>query len=51
VPVEAIVSEDAGSITLALDQQAVESAAAYTNPHAGLDEELQRATLEHYLHS
>ena len=51
VPVEAIVSEDAGSITLALDQQAVESAPAYTNPHAELDEELQRATLEHYLHS
>jgi len=37
VPVEAIVSEDAGSITLALDQQAVESAPAYANPHAGLD--------------
>ena len=51
VPVEAIVSEDAGSITLALDQQAVESAPAYANPHAGLDEELQRATLEHYLRS
>jgi hypothetical protein len=51
VPVEAIVSEDAGSITLTLDQQAVESAPAYANPHAGLDEELQRATREHYLHS
>jgi hypothetical protein len=51
VPVEAIVSEDEGSITLALDQQAVESAPAYANPLAGLDEELQRATLEHYLHS
>ena len=49
VPVEAIASEDAGSITLALDQQAVESAPA--NPHAGPDEQLQRATLEHYLHS
>ena len=51
VPIEAIVSEDAGSITLALDQQAVESAPAYANPHGGPDEELQRATLEHYLHS
>ena len=51
VPVEAIASEDAGSITLALDQQAVESAPAYANPHAGPVEELQRATLEHYVHS
>jgi len=51
VPVEAIVSEDAGSITLALDQQAVESAPAYANPRAGPDEELQRATREHYGHS
>jgi hypothetical protein len=51
VPVEAIVSEDAGSITLGLDQQALESAPAYANPHAGLNEELQRATLEHYIHS
>jgi hypothetical protein len=51
VPVEAIASEDAGSITLALDQQAVESAPVYANPHAGPDEELQRATLEHYVHS
>ena len=48
VPVEAIVSEDAGSITLALDQQAVESAPAYANPHAGPDEDLQFATREHY---
>jgi hypothetical protein len=51
VPVEAIVSEDAGSITLALDQQAVESAPTYANPDAGPDEELQRATREHYGHS
>jgi hypothetical protein len=51
VPVEAIVSEDAGSITLALDQQAVESAPAYANPDAGPDEELQRATREHYGHN
>ena len=51
VPVEAIVSEDAGSITLALDQQAVESAPAYAKPHAAPDEELQFATREHYDHS
>ena len=48
VPVEAIVSEDAGSITLALDQQNVESAPTYTYPHAGPAEELQRSTREHY---
>jgi hypothetical protein len=51
VPVEAIASEDAGSITLALDQQAVESAPTYANPRAGPDEELQHATREHYGHS
>jgi hypothetical protein len=51
VPVEAIVNEDAGSITLSVDQQAVESAPAYANPHAGPEEALQRATREHYGHS
>ena len=48
VPVEAIVSEDAGSITLEVDQQAVESAPTYADPHAGPEEELQRSTREHY---
>jgi hypothetical protein len=48
VPVEAIASEAAGSITLEVDQQAVESAPTYANPHAGPDEELQRSTREHY---
>jgi hypothetical protein len=51
VPVEAIASEDAGSITLAVDQQAVESTPTYANPHAGPDEELQRSTREHYGYS
>ena len=51
VPVEAIVSEDASSITLALDQQAIESAPAYAKLQAGLDDGLQRAILEHYLPS
>ena len=48
VPVEGIVNEDASSITLALDQQAVESAPTHTTPHAGPHEELQRPTREHY---
>lgn len=48
VPVEAISDEDAGSITLSVDHQAVESAPTCANPHAGPDEELQRATREHY---
>jgi hypothetical protein len=47
-PVEAIADEDAGSITLEVDQQAVESAPTVANPHAVLDEELQRSTREHY---
>ncbi len=48
VPVEAIAEEGAGAITLKVDQQAVESAPTYADPHAGPDEELQRSTREHY---
>jgi hypothetical protein len=48
VPAEAISEEDPGSITLEVDQQAVESAPTYADPHAGPDEELQRSTREHY---
>ena len=48
VPVEAITEEGTGSITLAVDQQAVESAPTYADPHVGPDEELQRLTREHY---
>ena len=48
VPVEAIADEDPGSITLEVDQQAVESAPTYADPHAEPDEELQRSTLEHF---
>jgi hypothetical protein len=47
-PVEAIADEDAGSITLEVDQQAVESAPTVANLHAVLDEELQHSTREHY---
>jgi hypothetical protein len=48
VPVEGIAEEDPGSITLEVDQQAVESAPTYADPHVGPDEELQRLTREHY---
>lgn len=51
VPVEAIADEDAGSVTLKVDQQAVESATTYTKPYAELDEDLQRSTREHYGYS
>jgi sporulation protein YlmC with PRC-barrel domain len=48
VPVEAISEEGAGSISLEVDQRAVESAPNFPDPHAGPDEELQRATRQHY---
>jgi hypothetical protein len=48
VPVEAITEEDLGSITLEVDEQAVESAPTYADPHVGPEEALQRSTREHY---
>jgi hypothetical protein len=48
LPVEAISEEDSGSITLGVDQESVESAPTFPNPHAGPDEEYQRAIREHY---
>ncbi len=51
VPVEAIAEEGAGSITLEVAQQDVESAPTYAHPHAGPDEDLQRSTREHYGYS
>jgi hypothetical protein len=48
VPVEAISEEDPGAVTLEVDQQSVERAPTYANPHAGPDEELQRAAREHF---
>ena len=48
VPVEAIAEEDPGSITLEVDQQAVESTPTYAHPHAGPEEDLQDTTREHY---
>ena len=51
VPVGAIANEDAGSVTLEVDQQEVQSATTYAKPYAELDEELQRSTREHYGYS
>lgn len=48
VPVEAIAEEAPGSVTLKVDQQAVESAPTLANPKVAPDEELQRAAHEHY---
>ena len=48
VPAEAIADESPGAVSLKVDQQAVERAPTLANPHAGPDEELQRATREHY---
>ena len=47
VPVEAIAEEEPGSITLTVDQQAVESAPTLDDPHAAPDDDLQRAARQH----
>jgi hypothetical protein len=48
VPAEAIAEEDPGSISLEVDEQTVESAPTYADPHAVPDEELQRSIREHF---
>jgi hypothetical protein len=48
VPVEAIAEEDAGSVTLNVDEQSVEGAPTLADPHTEPDEDLQRAAREHY---
>jgi sporulation protein YlmC with PRC-barrel domain len=48
LPVEAVSEEDAGSITLGVDQESVERAPTFPNPHVGPDEEYQRTIREHY---
>jgi sporulation protein YlmC with PRC-barrel domain len=48
VPVEAVSEEDPGSITLRVDQEAMESAPPFPDPHLGPDEEYQRTIREHY---
>jgi hypothetical protein len=47
VPVEAIAEEEPGSITLTVDQPAVESAPTLDAPHAAPDDDLQRAARQH----
>ena len=48
LPVEAVSKEDSGSITLGVDQETVERAPAFPNPHIGPDEAYQRTVREHY---
>ena len=47
VPVEAIAEEEPGSITLTVDQPAVESAPTLDAPHAAPDNDVQRAARQH----
>ncbi len=48
VPVEAITDQARGSITLGVNQRALDGAPAFFNPQIAPDERLQRATREHY---
>src|SRR5215203_922459 len=48
VPVEVVSDQDPGSITLGVDQETVERAPAFPNPHVGPDEEYQRTIRQHY---
>ncbi len=51
VPVEVVSEEDPGSITLGVNQQSVESAPEFPNPHVVPEEEYQRTIREHYGYS
>jgi sporulation protein YlmC with PRC-barrel domain len=51
VPVEDVSEEDPGSITLRVNQETVESAPPFPNPHVVPDEEYQRTIREHYGYS
>ena len=48
VPVEAITGEAPGSIMLSVDEQTIESAPEFPDPHTAPNDELQRATRGHY---
>ena len=48
VPAEAIAEEAPGSVTLKVDQQAVEGAPRLSNPHDAPGEGLQREAAEHF---
>jgi hypothetical protein len=46
--VEAVREEGPGSITLGVDQQSVQSAPTFPNPHVVPDEEYQRTIRKYY---
>src|SRR5829696_3397975 len=48
LPVEAVSEEDPGSITLGVDQESVQRAPSFPNPHVVPDEDYQRAVSKHY---
>src|SRR5215212_9000824 len=48
VPIEAVGEEDPGSITLGVDQESVQRAPDFPNPHVVPDEVYQRAVSKHY---
>ncbi len=48
IPVEAVSNQDPGSITLEVNQETVQSAPDFPNPHVAPDEAYQRTVLEHY---
>lgn len=51
VPVAVVSEEDPGSITLRVNQETVESAPDFPNPHVVPDKEYQRTIREHYGYS
>jgi len=48
IPIEAVIEEDPGSITLGVDQETVQRSPAFPNPHVVPEEEYQRTICEHY---
>src|ERR687897_1285379 len=48
IPVEVVSDQDPGSITLGVDQETVQSAPDFPNPHVAPDEDYQRTIREHY---
>jgi hypothetical protein len=50
IPVEVVSDQDSGSITLRVDQETVQRAPDFPNPHAAPDEDYQRTIREHYGH-
>jgi sporulation protein YlmC with PRC-barrel domain len=48
VPIEAVIEEDPGSITLGVDQETVKRAPTFANPHLVPDEDYLRTIRGHY---